>query len=89
MDVSTNQTQGQGPILAFLHDSIRICLQVKEFYLDPLCSYSLANLVELIRCIPPNVTVFGSRAVREYFMIEMTNPDDSQYMTIYGKSLKL
>ena len=44
--------------------------------MDPFCSYSIGNLAELMRCIPPNVSVFGIQAFRELFVHDMTDPDD-------------
>ena len=85
MNVFDNQIHGQGPILTFLHDSIRICHQVKELYLDSFCSYFVTNIAELMKCIPPNVSVFGNRSVREFFITEKTDCDDGECMTVFER----
>ena len=84
MNIKYNQTLSRGPILTFLHDSIRICHQIKEIYLDSLYSYSVTYIAEFIRCIP-NVSVFGSREVREILINEMTDSDDGECMTIFER----
>ena len=84
MNIKYNQTLSRGRILTFLHDSIRICHQIKEIYLDSLYSYSVTYIAEFIRCIP-NVSVFGSREVQEILINEVTDTDNVEYMTIFEK----
>ena len=79
-----NQMQGQGPILKFLNDSISICHKIKELYLDSFCSYSTTNMAEMMDHMPPNVSVFGSREVRDVLMKEVTDMDDNECM-IFGR----